>query len=68
MFYLWETATWNVQPWDCGKWGNVVSGEWDPQGRFIILSFGKTQQLMVVHITQVSEGGKFICLKPLPEK
>lgn len=52
-FYLWESASWSVKSWDCGKWGNVISAEWHPKDSIIILAFEKASTLIVVHVTQV---------------
>ncbi|GMH45480.1 hypothetical protein BSKO_13437 [Bryopsis sp. KO-2023] len=51
-FYLWEVRNWSMKSWDCGKWGFVVSAEWDPRSRYIVLAFAKVHKLITVHITQ----------------
>ncbi|KAF3327214.1 aladin [Carex littledalei] len=49
-FYLWETNTWTSEPWSSTS-GHVTGAEWDPEGRFILISFSNSTTLGCIHFT-----------------
>ncbi|KAK8712148.1 hypothetical protein V6N13_147395 [Hibiscus sabdariffa] len=47
-FYLWETNTWNSEPWSSAS-GFVTGATWDPDGRMVLLAFSKSSKLGSIH-------------------
>ncbi|CAD5326033.1 unnamed protein product [Arabidopsis thaliana] len=51
-FCLWETNTWTSEPWSLSSGSGSVTGAiWDPEGRFILISFSKSSTLGSVHFS-----------------
>ncbi|CAA7060531.1 unnamed protein product [Microthlaspi erraticum] len=51
-FCLWETNTWTSAPWSLSTGSGSVTGAiWDPEGRFILISFSKSSTLGSVHFS-----------------
>ncbi|XP_010516295.1 PREDICTED: aladin [Camelina sativa] len=51
-FCLWETNTWTSEPWSLSTGSGSVTGAiWDPEGRFILISFSKSSTLGSVHFS-----------------
>ncbi|CAF2112313.1 unnamed protein product [Brassica napus] len=51
-FCLWETNTWTSEPWSLSTGSGSVTGAlWDPEGRFILISFSKSLTLGSVHFS-----------------
>ncbi|CAN8279677.1 unnamed protein product [Cochlearia groenlandica] len=49
-FCLWETNTWTSEPWSLST-GSGSGAIWDPEGRFILISFSKSSTLGSVHFS-----------------
>ncbi|KAJ0246792.1 Aladin [Hirschfeldia incana] len=51
-FCLWETNTWTSEPWSLSTGSGSVTGAlWDPEGRFVLISFSKSLTLGSVHFS-----------------